>query len=154
MIGAIAGDIIGSRFEGHPGPPPRFVLFHRDCRFTDDTVCTLAIAEALMSTRDFASTLREFVRRHPDRGFGGMFRTWALTDGAPPYGSWGNRAPMRVSPVGWLAADEAEAMDLAAEQAAVSHDRRRDRRCPGSRAGHPAAARRGSHRACPGPDCR
>jgi ADP-ribosyl-[dinitrogen reductase] hydrolase len=122
MLGAIAGDIIGSRFEGHPGPPADFDLFHAHCRFTDDTVCTLAVAEALLGARDFAGTLRAFVRRHPNRGYGGMFRDWALHDDAPAYGSWGNGAPMRASPVGWLAADEAQVLELAAAQATVSHD--------------------------------
>lgn len=73
MLGAIAGDIVGSRFEGQAGPPPDFTLFHRDCCFTDDTVCTLAVAEALLSGSDFAAALRAFVRRHPRRGYGGMF---------------------------------------------------------------------------------
>jgi ADP-ribosyl-[dinitrogen reductase] hydrolase len=122
MLGAIAGDIIGSRFEGHPGPPENFELFHAQCRFTDDTVCTLAIADALLGARDFAGTLRAFVRRHPNRGYGGMFLNWAFSDDAPAYGSWGNGAPMRASSVGWLASDEAQALDVAAAQAAVSHD--------------------------------
>jgi len=73
MLGAIAGDIIGSRFEGHAGPPRDFTLFHPDCRFTDDSVCTLAVAEALLGERNFAACLRAFVRRHPGRGYGGMF---------------------------------------------------------------------------------
>ena len=122
MLGAIAGDIVGSRFEGHRAPPAGFDLFHPDCRFTDDSVCTLAIADALLGDRDFASSLRSFVRRHPDRGYGGMFLRWAFTDGATAYGSWGNGAPMRVAAVGWLASDEAETLSLAAAQAAVSHD--------------------------------
>jgi ADP-ribosyl-[dinitrogen reductase] hydrolase len=122
MLGAIAGDIIGSRFEGHPGPPPGFELFHPHCRFTDDTVCTVAIAEALLAERDFGGALRTFVRRHPDAGYGGLFIDWAFADDAPAYGSWGNGAPMRVAAVGWLVATEAEALDLAAAQAAVSHD--------------------------------
>lgn len=62
------------------------------------------------------------MRHHPGRGYGGMFLNWALTDDAAPYGSWGNGAPMRVAAVGWLARDEAEALELAAAQAAVSHD--------------------------------
>ncbi len=103
MIGAIAGDIIGSRFEGHPAPPPEFALFHPHCRFTDDTVCSLAVADALMGARNFAASLRAFVRRHPQRGYGGMFIDWAFADDAPAYGSWGNGAPMRVAVVGWLA---------------------------------------------------
>lgn len=121
MIGAIAGDIIGSRFEGGAGPPAGFTLFDPLCRFTDDSVCTLAVADALMGGRDFASTLRAFVRRHPSRGYGGMFLHWALSD-APPYGSWGNGAPMRASAVGWIARDEAETMELAAAQSEVSHN--------------------------------
>jgi ADP-ribosylglycohydrolase len=122
VIGAIAGDIVGSRFEGGSPPPARFELFHPACRFTDDTVCSLAVAEALLRGADFAATLRAFVRRHPRRGYGGMFRKWAFADDAPPYGSWGNGAPMRVAPVGWLAGSESEARRLAREQAAVSHD--------------------------------
>jgi ADP-ribosyl-[dinitrogen reductase] hydrolase len=122
MLGAIAGDIIGSRFEGHAGPPRDFPLFHSACCFTDDSVCTLAVADALLGERDFAGSLRAFVRRHPARGYGGMFLHWALSDDAPAYGSWGNGAPMRVAAVGWLARDEAEALELAAAQAAVSHD--------------------------------
>ena len=122
MLGAIAGDIIGSRFEGHPAPPEGFELFHRDCRFTDDTVCTLAVAEALRTGSGFADTLRRFVRRSPDAGYGGMFLRWALEDDAPAYGSWGNGAPMRTTAVGWWADTEAQSLELAAAQAVVSHD--------------------------------
>jgi ADP-ribosyl-[dinitrogen reductase] hydrolase len=101
----IAGDIIGSRFEGYAGPPRDFPLFHPACCFTDDSVCTLAVADALLGERDFAASLRAFVRRHPGRGYGGMFLDWALSDDAPAYGSWGNGAPMRVAAVGWLTDD-------------------------------------------------
>ena len=122
MLGAIAGDIAGSRFEGGPAPAVGFQLFHPDCRFTDDTVCTLAVAAAWLDGVDYDTSLRRFVRRHPDRGYGGLFRRWALADDAPAYGSWGNGAPMRTAAIGWLAADAAEAEREAAAQAAVSHD--------------------------------
>jgi len=122
MLGAIAGDIVGSRFEGEPAPKRNFALFHAHCRFTDDTVCTLAIADALLGDRDFAGSLRAFVRVHPQRGYGGMFLNWAFADDAPAYGSWGNGAPMRVAAVGWLARDEAEALDWAEAQAVVTHN--------------------------------
>lgn len=122
MLGAIAGDIIASRFEGHPGPPPDFELFHPNCRFTDDTVCTVAVANAFLGDRDFAASLRSFVRRHPHRGYGALFIDWAFSDDALAYGSWGNGAPMRAAAVGWLASTETEVLDLAAAQAAVSHD--------------------------------
>jgi ADP-ribosyl-[dinitrogen reductase] hydrolase len=122
MLGAIAGDIIGSRFEGHAGPPRDFALFHSDCDFTDDSVCTLAVADALLDQQDFAASLRSFVRRHPSRGYGGLFLDWALSDDAPAYGSWGNGAPMRVAAVGWWALGEAEALTLAAAQSEVTHN--------------------------------
>ena len=88
MLGAIVGDIIGSRFGGRPATPPDFELFRPACRFSDDTVCTVAIADALLGVRDFAASLRSFVRRHPGRGYGGMFIDWAVSDDAPAYGSW------------------------------------------------------------------
>ena len=122
MLGAVAGDIIGSRFEGHPSPPLDFELFHQDCRFTDDTVCALAVADALLGDLDFARSLKSFVCRHPERGYGGMFRQWAFTEGAPAYGSWGNGAPMRVAAVGWLAKNQDDVLELAKAQASVSHD--------------------------------
>lgn len=122
MLGAIAGDIIGSRFEGCHPPSADFHLFDAGCRFTDDTVCTLAIAEALLEGGDFAASLRAFVRRHPRRGYGGMFLKWAFTDDAPAYGSWGNGAPMRTAAIGWLCGGETEVLRRAAEQAQVSHD--------------------------------
>lgn len=121
MIGAVAGDIIGSRFEGSREVTAGFALFHPHCRFTDDTVCTLAIADALLGGREFAPTLRQFVRRHSNRGYGGMFRRWAFSDQGP-YGSWGNGAPMRTAAVGWLVHDEARVLELSAEQAAVTHN--------------------------------
>ncbi|MFP4270643.1 MAG: ADP-ribosylglycohydrolase family protein [Alphaproteobacteria bacterium] len=122
MLGAIAGDIVGSRFEGAPAPAHGFDLFHPDCRFTDDTVCTLAVAAARLDGTDYAATLRRFVRRHPQRGYGALFQRWAAADAAPAYGSWGNGAPMRTVAIGWLAASATEARREAAAQAAVTHD--------------------------------
>lgn len=122
MIGAIAGDIVGSRFDARPAPAPGFGLFAPACRFTAVTVCSLAIAEALLEDGDFAATLKTFVRRHPGRGYGGTFRQWALSDRRTGHRSWGSGAPMRVAAVGWLATDNAQAADQAAAQARVSHD--------------------------------
>ena len=90
--------------------------------FTDDSVCTVAIADALLSGGDFAEYLRAYVRRYPGRGYGGMFVRWAHTQDMPAYGSWGNGAAMRVSSIAWLAADEADALATADRTAAVSHD--------------------------------
>jgi len=122
MLGAIAGDIVGSRFEGAGAPPYGFALFDPACRFTDDTVCSLAVAAARLEGGDYAASLRDFVRRHPHRGYGEMFERWSLADDTRPYGSWGNGAPMRTAAVGWLATSQAEARREAAAQAAVTHD--------------------------------
>jgi ADP-ribosylglycohydrolase len=122
MIGAIAGDIIGSRFEGSRARERDFTLFHQSCRFTDDTVCTLAVARALLGDMDFARHLRSLGRIYPHAGYGGMFRRWLQSDDAPPYGSWGNGAPMRVAAVGWLATTIEDVDMLAEAQAAVSHN--------------------------------
>lgn len=121
MIGAIAGDIAGSRFEGHRDIPDGFDLFHPSCRFTDDTVCSLAVADTLLGGGDYAAVLRQFVRRYPDRGYGGMFRQWAFSDSGP-YGSWGNGSPMRTAAVGWLIDDEAAVLETAANQSSVTHN--------------------------------
>lgn len=122
MLGALAGDIIGSRFEGGPAPMRGFDLFHADCRFTDDSVCSLAVADAMLGDRDFAASLRRFARRYPDVGYGPMFLKWALADDLPGYGSWGNGAPMRTAAIGWLVDGERQALALAAAQAEVSHN--------------------------------
>ena len=99
MWGAIIGDIAGSRFEGSRGGPTTFELFHRRCMFTDDTVCTAAIAHIIVNDRNPASTLQRWCRRHPDRGYGGYFRQWIESAVPTPYGSFGSGAAMRVSPV-------------------------------------------------------
>jgi ADP-ribosyl-[dinitrogen reductase] hydrolase len=122
MLGAITGDIIGSIYEAAPIKTKRFPLFGPGVRLTDDTVCTVAIADALMSGADPADCLRAYVRRWPDRGYGGMFARWAHAPEMPAYGSWGNGAAMRVSAIAHLAVDEAEALRAAARTAEVSHD--------------------------------
>ncbi|WP_395660109.1 ADP-ribosylglycohydrolase family protein [Aestuariivirga sp.] len=121
MIGAIAGDIIGSRYEGSRAKVADFPLFLRSSRFTDDTVCSLAVANAIMVDGNFAKHLRRLCRCYPDAGYGGMFRRWFAVDDEPAYGSWGNGAPMRVSAVGWLARSIDEVDTLAEAQASVSH---------------------------------
>jgi ADP-ribosylglycohydrolase len=122
MLGAIAGDVIGSIYEAAPIKTMDFPLFGAGATFTDDTVCSVAIADALLQKRPFVEMLRAWVRRYPDRGYGGMFLRWALTPGMGSYGSWGNGAPMRVAAIGHLATDEAQLLELAAASAAVSHD--------------------------------
>lgn len=122
MIGAIAGDIIGSVYEHAPIKTKVFPLFHPSCRFTDDTVLTAAIAEAILSQRPYLDTVREIGRRHPNAGYGGMFINWLFTSDPRPYNSWGNGAAMRVSPVGFAYASEDEVLRQAEATASITHN--------------------------------
>ena len=121
MLGAIAGDIIGSIYEHANIKTKDFPLFGKGCRFTDDTVCTVAIADCLMNDSDFAEYLGRYALRHPNRGYGGMFMRWAKEWDRKPYDSWGNGSAMRVSPVAHFATDEAAALQLAEASSAVTH---------------------------------
>jgi ADP-ribosylglycohydrolase len=101
VIGAIAGDIIGSVYEGHPIKTKDFPLFHPRCRYTDDSVLTVAIAKAILEDRDYLKAVRETGRRYPHAGYGGMFYRWLYSNNPRPYNSYGNGSAMRVSPVGF-----------------------------------------------------
>ena len=122
MIGAIAGDIIGSVYEFTPIKTPDFPLFHPGGRFTDDSVLTIALAEAILSGRSYLETVREFGRRYPRAGYGGSFMGWLLADDLEPYHSWGNGSAMRVSPVGWAFASEEEVLRQARLSAEITHN--------------------------------
>ena len=122
MYGAIIGDIVGSRFESGKCKRKSFSLFRPECRFTDDTVMTLAVARALMTDGDFTASMQRLGRRYPGAGYGGMFLKWLMTVHPKPYGSWGNGSAMRVGPCGMAARSLEEALELAARSAAVSHD--------------------------------
>lgn len=122
MLGAIVGDIIGSVHEGRGGKTTEFPLFIRGSTFTDDSVLTVATAEALLSARPYDETYREFGRRYPGAGYGGTFLQWIFTEGAGPYGSWGNGSAMRVSPIGWAHQRLEDVLGEAARSAAVTHD--------------------------------
>jgi ADP-ribosylglycohydrolase len=126
MLGAIAGDIIGSPYERGTLKTTEFPLFSAGSRFTDDTVCTIALAELLIAGASIADTytgfLHDYFWRYPDAGFGGAFFQWAKRRDPKPYGSYGNGSAMRVSPVGFAAGTWEEALQWARESAAVSHD--------------------------------
>ena len=137
MIGAIAGDVIGSVYEHNPVRTKDFRLFHALARPTDDSVLTLAVAAALLDRADAAGTpdaavgdyarhLREFGRRYPDAGYGGSFRRWFEADadssGGAPYNSWGNGSAMRVSPVAWAFGCERDVLEQARLSALPTHD--------------------------------
>lgn len=124
MIGAIIGDIAGSRYEFDNTSDYDFPMFTSDDDFTDDTICTVAVADAAMGDGDYQTALRRWCRRYPDPkgAYGGYFHNWILRPDPAPYHSFGNGAAMRVSPVAWLFADEAEVRRQAEASAAVTHD--------------------------------
>ncbi len=104
MLGAIIGDIVGSRFEFNPTNDYNFELFSPQCSYTDDTICTIAIAHALLKQRDFGESLHEWCNRYPYPmgGYGGSFAQWVHSQNPQPYNSFGNGAAMRVSPIAWF----------------------------------------------------
>jgi len=122
MIGAIAGDIIGSVYEAHPIKTKDFPLFHPRCRFTDDSVLTIAVAQAILTDGDYRRWVWEIGRRHPHAGYGGSFIGWLSSSDPQPYNSWGNGSAMRVGPVGWAFDTLDDVLREAARTAEISHN--------------------------------
>ena len=133
MYGAILGDIIGSPYEfDRSGKTKDFPLFSPESRFTDDTVMTVAVADAFLSCPAGASdeairqqlirSMQCFGRLHPDIGYGAKFLNWLMSEDPQPYGSWGNGSAMRVSAVGWLFDDLDTVLKMARLSAEVSHN--------------------------------
>ena len=144
MLGAIIGDIVGSRFEFHNHRSKDFELFAEGCFATDDSIMTLAVAKALMEAEkiigqdgmsdDFDEThsqllgnqaveyMQKIGRKYPHCGYGGRFGRWMFSDNPKPYDSFGNGAAMRISPVGFIARTENEVIRLSEIITAVTHD--------------------------------
>jgi ADP-ribosylglycohydrolase len=127
MLGAIAGDVIGSVYEGKKAWQEARTLhfeplFARRARFTDDTVLTVAVAEAILHGGDLVDLFKEYARSYPGAGYGGTFRRWAESDDREPYHSWGNGSAMRVSPVGFAYNLLDEVLMRARWTAEVTHD--------------------------------
>lgn len=131
MYGAIIGDIVGSRFELNNIKTKDFKFFHSDCRFTDDTVMTLAIAQAVLDVKDKGIPMKRasidrmlsLGRAYPHAGYGRRFKLrWLKHDHPKPYKSLGNGSAMRVSACGLAADTDKEAVDLAYASAIVSHN--------------------------------
>lgn len=149
MLGAVVGDMVGSvhEFRGTPTKTKDFGPLFVDAyvepkteglkvfngghghkgvqasHFTDDTVCSMAVAKWLLEGRtNFPNVLREVCARYPRCGYGGMFSKWVMDPEMKAYQSWGNGAPMRVGPVGWAATSLQEADDLAQHTAEATHD--------------------------------
>jgi len=130
MLGAIIGDIIGSKYEFNNIKTKNFDLFHADCRFTDDSVLTIAIAKALLESKDDYSDLSEQTvkwmqmlgRRYPYAGYGDRFRLWLKMENPKPYNSLGNGAAMRVSACGVVGKSIEEVKQLSKVVTEVTHN--------------------------------
>lgn len=122
MLGAIAGDIAGSIYENLRTKRKDAKLFGRLCLFTDDTVLTVAVADAILADRDYARAIKSYARRHPLRGYGPRFLAWMVKPGYAPYHSLGNGSAMRVSPVGFAFDSEQEVLQEARRSAECTHD--------------------------------
>ena len=115
MIGAIAGDIIGSVYEWNRIKTKEFPLFSPRCFFTDDSVLTIALADTILTGVDYGKKMKEYYRRYSNAGYGGRFHSWAQSKDSQPYNSWGNGAAMRISPVGFAF----DSLELVLEKAEV-----------------------------------
>ncbi len=101
--GAIIGDVVGSIYEWNRIKTKDFDLFQDHCHYTDDSVCTAAVADVLLGNLpSVANVMRQWCRHHPDGGYGGYFEQWIHNDYMGPYGSFGNGSAMRISPVAFL----------------------------------------------------
>jgi ADP-ribosylglycohydrolase len=122
MIGAIAGDIIGSVYEVFPIKTKDFPLFDPRCRFTDDSVLSIAVANAILDGKSYLEAIRDIGSRYPYAGYGGYFMGWLLSKNPQPYNSWGNGSAMRVSPVGFAFDTINDVLDEARRSAEISHN--------------------------------
>ena len=105
MLGAIVGDIVGSVYEWNNIKTKDFPLFRDDCFFTDDTVMTCTVAEAIMNggqKDNFIDAMKKYGRMYPNADYGARFNRWLMTDNREPYNSFGNGSAMRVSPCAWV----------------------------------------------------
>jgi len=124
MLGTIAGDVIGSVYEGDRIKHTSFPLFSSWSRFTDDTVLTVATAQALLTGRSYGDVYHDFGSRYPGVGYGGAFRRWLSRGNRAPYGSFGNGSAMRVGPVGLAMRTVDDVLTEAERSAAATHDHR------------------------------
>lgn len=122
MLGALLGDMVGSRFERNNYKGKDFELCHPDCRATDDSVLTIATAQALLDKIPFGDVYRYWYQRYPHAGYGRSFAVWGAGDSQTGYNSFGNGSAMRVAPVGWYAQTLDEALELARQSALPTHN--------------------------------
>ena len=124
MLGAMIGDIAGSKYEFNNTFDYDFEMFGGGCDFTDDTICTVAIADAILNGRSYQESLLDWCRRYPSPkgAYGGRFAGWIRSLDPQPYNSFGNGSAMRVSPVAWLFDDLSQVLEEAEKTALPTHN--------------------------------
>ena len=124
MLGAMIGDIVGSKYEFNNTFDYDFEMFGGGCDFTDDTICTVAIADAILNGRNYQESLLDWCRRYPSPkgAYGGRFAAWIRSLNPQPYNSFGNGSSMRVSPVAWLFDDLSQVLEEAEKTALPTHN--------------------------------
>ena len=122
MIGAIAGDIVGSIYEFDNHRSKEFELFKSTSTFTDDTVLTVAVADAILEDDSYGNKIWDYANRYPDESYGGRFIKWMNSPNPEPYNSWGNGSAMRVSPIGFAFNSISKVLIEAEKSAKISHN--------------------------------
>ena len=122
MLGAIAGDVLGTIHEFNSIKTKKFELLNAGCVFTDDTVMTVAVADSIMIGVPYLESLQKWGREYPRAGYGGWFNKWIHQDDPKPYNSFGNGSAMRCSSVGWLFDDEESVLEEAKKSAEITHN--------------------------------
>ncbi|MFC2067304.1 ADP-ribosylglycohydrolase family protein [Chloroflexota bacterium] len=122
MIGAIAGDIIGSAYEFNYTKSTDFELFTPCSRFTDDTVLTIAVADCILNGKSYSTVFKNYGHLYPNAGYGNMFAMWLDSDSHAPYNSYGNGSAMRVSPIGFAFTTIHSVLEEAKKSAEVTHN--------------------------------
>lgn len=122
MLGAVAGDIIGSAYERHPIKTKKFKLFSKYSRFTDDTVLSVAVAKSILNNEPYIDNIIDFGIRYYDAGYGASFRKWLRSKDHKPYNSWGNGSAMRVSPIGFAFDTAKKVLKEAKKSAEITHN--------------------------------
>ncbi|MBD2459934.1 ADP-ribosylglycohydrolase family protein [Oscillatoria sp. FACHB-1407] len=124
MLGAIAGDMIGSVYEFDNCRRKDFPLFSPDSTFTDDSILTVAVADVVQQGGDYVTQFKQYYQRYPNPmgSYGARFIQWAISANPQPYNSWGNGSAMRVSPIGFAYSDLERVLQEAKRSAAVTHN--------------------------------
>ena len=122
MLGTIIGDIVGSTYEFNNTRDYDFAFFAKGSSFTDDTVCAIAVADAVMKSITYSESILKWCQKYPDCDYGGMFSKWLSSHYHKPYNSFGNGAAMRVGPIGWAFLKSTDVLEEAQKSAEFTHN--------------------------------